>query len=129
MRTLNEIKALATRTAQENRPANLSDSDLMRRMDILSNLMYEQESDDDEFKVHRTEYNARKKDRAESMRSVLKDIRAKQTMKEQTVYYVPDFDTGRMEIYNESGDLIENRRLRPEERQTSIHELPQMKAA
>ena len=129
MRTLNEIKALATRTAQENRPANLSDSDLMRRMDILSNLMYEQESDDDEFKVHRTEYNARKKDRAQSVRAVLSDIREKQTMKEQTVYYVPDFDIGRMEIYNESGDLIENRRLRPEERQTSIHELPQMKAA
>jgi hypothetical protein len=129
MKTLNEIKALATRTAQENRPANLSDSDLMRRMDMMSNLMYEQDSDDDEFKVHRTEYNARKKERAASIRAVLNDIREKQTMKEQTVYYVPDFDKGRMEIYNEFGDLIENRRLRIEERQTSIHELPQTKAA
>lgn len=129
MRTLNEIKTLATRTAVENRPSNLADSDILRATDIVANLMYEQDLDDEEFKLHRTEYTARKKERAQSMRTIFADIRGKQTMKEQTVYYVPDFDKLRMEIYNEAGDLIENRRMRPEERQTSIHDLPQTKAA
>lgn len=127
--TLEEIKALATRIAEEERPKVLSDAVLLRQIDHVANLMYEQTSDDEEFKIHRTEYNARKKDREKAMRQVLTDIRNKQTIEKQKVFYVPDFDAGKMYVYNEHGDLLEHRRLRPEERQTAIHQLPNAKVA
>lgn len=49
------------------------------------------------------------------------EIKTKRTTEKGTLYYLANQDSGYMETYNEAGEFIGKRRLRPEERQTRLY--------
>ena len=49
------------------------------------------------------------------------EIKTKRTMEKGTLYHLANQDSGYMETYNEQGELIGKRRLRPDERQTRLY--------
>jgi hypothetical protein len=56
----------------------------------------------------------------QTMMDRLLEIKMKQEIKHGKVYHCPNFDTRMMEDYDETGELISTRRLRPDERQASL---------
>ena len=52
-------------------------------------------------------------------------IRAKAIEVREECFLVPNYEAGMMEFYNANGELVDSRRLRPEERQTTIKQLNQ----
>lgn len=53
-------------------------------------------------------------------KSLMESIRTKQEEVEGKIYLVDDQENGMMHSYDEMGELINSRRLRPNEKQTSI---------
>jgi hypothetical protein len=49
------------------------------------------------------------------------EIKTKRTTEKGTLYHLANQESGYMETYNEAGELIGKRRLRPEERQTRLY--------
>lgn len=56
------------------------------------------------------------KPKAEENMQLLQEITTKQSKKEGIIYHVPDYDNGIMVTYDEEGEFVESRRLRPEEK-------------
>lgn len=53
------------------------------------------------------------------------EIRTKQRFTEGTIYSLANHHTGFMETYNEAGKFLHSRRLRPDEKQAGLFQLPQ----
>lgn len=51
---------------------------------------------------------------------ILKDIKLRSTFVEEQCYMFIDHDKGEVGYYNASGDLVESRGIRPEERQKTV---------
>jgi hypothetical protein len=49
------------------------------------------------------------------------EIKSKRTKAKGTLFHMANQDSGFMETYNEDGELISQRRLRPDERQTRLY--------
>lgn len=49
------------------------------------------------------------------------EIKTKRTSEKGTLYHLANHESGFMETYNEVGELISRRRLRPEERQARLY--------
>lgn len=57
---------------------------------------------------------------------LLTEIKTKQTDVDGTLFHMANHDDGMMEIYDQDGDLVSSRRLRPEEKQGTIFSLPKV---
>lgn len=115
---------------------------------IEENASYERDLSEDELNVKREtfvdnsinvskledELNAYKKaykGKIEPIKIVNKglqfEIKTKRTTEKGTLFHLANHDSGYMESYNEAGELISKRRLRPEERQARLY-IPPMAA-
>jgi len=68
-------------------------------------------------------YKERMEPLALENKTLLQEVRTKQTEISGTLYHLANHDTGFMETYNETGELIGTRRLRPNEKQKNIFSL------
>lgn len=57
-------------------------------------------------------------------KTLLSEIRTSQRIEKGTLYHLANYDAGMMESYNEAGEFISSRRLRPDEKQAGLFPLP-----
>lgn len=79
----------------------------------LSDIQNEMKETNDKFKE-------RMKPLKDSLTGLIYEVKTKQAECEGIVYHLANHDTGMMESYDDKGDLIGSRRLRPEERQSNL---------
>ncbi len=73
------------------------------------------------FAILRTAHNTVRKELEAESATILDDIRRQYVDVAKEVLLVPDYDANTMYIYRaDNGDLVESRRLRPDERQTAM---------
>lgn len=75
---------------------------------------------EDEFTDLKKDYSQRVKDQKETQRHLLSRIRAKGEYAEGETYLFDDQENGVMITYDCNGNEVDRRKIRPEERQTSI---------
>lgn len=74
------------------------------------------------FKLVREEFKARIKPKEQERRELAGQVRHRYRDETIECYLVPDFDSGMMEfIAIATGEKVDERRLRPDERQMNIH--------
>lgn len=59
-------------------------------------------------------------------RSLQYEVKTKKTEVKGTIYHLADHGTGYMETYDETGEMIGSRRLRPDERQGRLYIPPKV---
>ena len=72
---------------------------------------------EDELSAIKDEYKTKMKPSKEENALLLGEIKTKQKSIVGVLYHVPNFEEKMMEVYDEEGELIESRRLRPDEQQ------------
>jgi len=76
-----------------------------------------------EAKVIAQQYKAKITDKKTELKDLSKSIRQRYSEVKGTAYFLPDQKEGKMYIYDSLGNLVEERRLRPEEKQADIFEI------
>lgn len=74
----------------------------------------------DELDEIKSEFKGRIKPLKDEVKHLLGEIKTKQTEKSGVVYHMANHESGMMESYDEKGEFISMRRLRPEEKQGNI---------
>jgi predicted nucleic acid-binding Zn-ribbon protein len=118
--TIQEIRALAWQSQEQIRPIPLTEEELSENRERFSSLLDEQDDEDFRFSETKQQYNSEKKTRMEEVKRLRKLVRYRFQERRVVVHYVPNYDAGMMELYDNEGNLFETRRLRPEERQERI---------
>ena len=75
---------------------------------------------EEEFQDVKDEHKAKLKPIKKGIRTALLLVRNKQIEDPREVYHVPNYSTGKMEVVDLAGEVIETRRMSPEEMQVSI---------
>lgn len=78
-----------------------------------------------ELKAIQDEYKAKMKPFEVAKSQMILNLRSKVKTSMETVYLMANQVEGKMEIYDEKGVFLSSRKLRPEERQTNIHQMRQ----
>jgi hypothetical protein len=78
----------------------------------------------EEFAEIRKDFNKAASDLGKAITGALKDLRRGYTDNEETVFLVPDHDEDLMYIYDSKGQLIQSRKMYPDERQTKLIDMP-----
>lgn len=73
-----------------------------------------------EMKRATAEFKERMKPVKESLSCLIGEVKTKQAECEGIVYHLANHETGMMESYDDKGELIGTRRLRPEEKQQNL---------
>jgi hypothetical protein len=100
----------------------LTEEELTARKDSLSTIVLDH-SDMVEEKAELVKgLNERIKEKVTEKKKVLQAIRTRQEERNGIQYHLQNYETGMVEVYDEDGELIYSRRLRPDEKQTTIHQ-------
>jgi len=115
------LKGRATRQGLQEIRIDFTGDQLAALKDDLARIELARDDEDERFAALRTAYNTERKRLKDLAREKKYAIRKRYVDEERMCLYVPDYDAGRMEVYEEAtGLLVESRRLRPEERQTTM---------
>jgi hypothetical protein len=76
---------------------------------------------EDELKAIKKNYKGKIEPIKTLNRGLRYEIKTRRTKEKGTLYHLANQDSGYMETYNEAGELIGKRRLRPDERQTRLY--------
>jgi len=90
-----------------------------RREDLADNCIMLNNYEDD-LKEIKDEFKQKMDPLKQANKTLLTEIKTKQSTVEGTLYHLANHDDGFMETYDNNGDLISTRRLRPEEKQGNI---------
>lgn len=80
---------------------------------------------DEEMKVARAAHKKEVTIIREENRTYMQEIRTKQEQRKGTLFNMANHETGYMETYNEQGEFISSRKLRPTEKQTNVFSMTQ----
>ena len=115
-----QVKALSVGNAEMIVTREFLDEEKAKLKDDLADQVFLIDDEQEKLK----EAVAIAKEKIKKMVTLLNDLKAdiKRGAKQQreTVYLIPDHDKGTMAYYAEDGLLVSERRLLPEEKQTSI---------
>jgi lipopolysaccharide export LptBFGC system permease protein LptF len=114
-----EANAEKSESLTFNKP--LTEEEVEKEIKDFSQLAIEIQQKEDKLDEIKDEFKTILKPLKTSFSEKLKTIRSKSKTVTETVYLIPDFETGLMETYSQDGVMIQSRRLTPEERQLSIH--------
>ena len=117
LRMLQE-NAAKTETTTYRKP--LSEDDLAARREDLAENCINLDQLADELKESKAMFKARIDPLKNNNRVLLAEIKTKQTSVTGDLFHLANFDEGMMETYDQEGNLISERRLRPEEKQQNI---------
>lgn len=120
---LNTIQAMSEGSEEMVYTKNLSREELDEYRENLTDSMVKIDQLESEFKMVKEEHAARIKPLKADNSFLLGIIKRRAIDITEQCYLIPDYDGGMMEYYNANGELVHSRRLKPEERQTSIKSL------
>jgi hypothetical protein len=95
----------------------------IRREELTENAIKLSEYED-EKKEAMKEFKEKMDPLVTANKLLLSELKTKQAKVAGTLFHMANHDDGMMETYDEQGELIGTRRLRPEEKQTKIFSLP-----
>ena len=99
----------------------------MKREQLTDNAIKLSEYEDELTEV-KDLFKEKMKPLATANKALLTQIKTKQETAEGTLYHIANHETKFMETYDQAGQLIGTRRLRPEERQAKIFSIAQKTA-
>lgn len=101
----------------------LSEEEVAARKDGLADTSIRLNDLDEELDKVKDEFKKQMKPLKEQIATLLKDIRHGQTLVSGNLYHLPNHESGYMESYNDEGELINTRKLFPNERQGSVFQI------
>ena len=102
---------------------SLSEDEIYQRRIMVTDLFIKRRAIEEEKKAAIDEYKERLKPITEAMSEAISQIRTGLEERTGKQYLIADHENGDMNIYDEDGQFISRRRLRPDEKQTTIHQL------
>jgi len=105
---------------QERYMRRLTETEINNYRKEVADLSIEAEILEEEFQDVKDEHKAKLKPIKKGIRTALLLVRNKQIEDTREVYHVPNYNTGKMEIVDLTGDVIEKRNLTPDEMQVSL---------
>lgn len=102
---------------------NLTADELAARREDLADNCIKLNQFEDELKEVKDEFKIKMDPLKGSNKTLLTEIKTKQSTVDGTLYHMANHDDGMMETYDQEGFLIGTRRLRPEEKQGTIFSL------
>ena len=99
---------------------NLSVDDLAERREDLADNCIKLNQLDDELKEVKDDFKIKMDPLKTINKTLLTEIKTKQTTVDGTLFHLSNHDDGIMETYDQEGLFIGSRRLRPEEKQATI---------
>jgi hypothetical protein len=113
----------AARVEQTTYQKSLSQDELAARHEDLAINCIKLSSIDDEKKEVMADFKLKTDPLNNANKTLLAEIKTKQTTVDGTLYHMANHEEGFMETYDHDGLLIATRRLRPEEKQGTIFSL------
>lgn len=122
---LSAIKALCEGEEVLTYTKPLSREEMDEFRENLTDEMIKARNLEEEFAQQKADHKNRIDPVNRGIAELLGIIRAKAIEVREECYLVPNYEDNMMEFYNANGEMIDSRRLRPEERQTTIKQLNQ----
>jgi len=98
----------------------LSPEELDARRESLADNCIKLNQFEDELKEVKDDFKLKMDPLRQHNKTILTEVKTKQTTVEGTLFYMANHDDGVMEVYDNDGGFISSRRLRPEEKQGTI---------
>lgn len=98
----------------------LTDEEIQEKKDVLTENTIRLSDISDERKAAMAEFKAQEKPLKEYSKQLMKLVKTRQEEVDGILYHIADHDEGMMNTYDEAGILINSRRLRPSEKQSTI---------
>lgn len=114
----------AAKVEQTTYQKALSPEELAARREDLADNCIKLNRFEDELKEIKDSFKLSMDPLKNSNKTLLTEIKTKQTTIDGTLFHLANHEDGMMETYDNDGYLISTRRLRPEEKQGSIFSLP-----
>jgi hypothetical protein len=113
------------KTLMDEVPDNLKMQVLADSADSVENTTYYKPLTQEELEVKREQSGYKDKMKPLQTENVvlLQEVKTKQAEITGTLYHLANHDTGFMETYNESAELVSTRRLRPNEKQKNVFQI------
>lgn len=113
----------AAKVEQTTYQKAISQEELAIRHEDLATNCIKLSSIDDEKKEVMAEFKLRTDPLNTANKTLLTEIKTKQSTVDGTLYHMANHEEGWMETYDHEGMLIATRRLRPEEKQVNIFQI------
>lgn len=117
------LQAMAYSIEETSYYVPLSQEDLDVRREKLTDNFIRFSELDSEMRATAKDFKAKQKPLQEENQELMQCIKMKSEKKDGVLYHVDDQDEGVMNSYDELGTLISSRRLRPDEKQSSIFQI------
>jgi len=104
---------------------HLSRDELDEYRENLTDTMVKQSAIESEFADVKEEFKKKLKPVMRDVSQLFGIVKAKAIEVDELCFLIPDYNSGMMEYYNANGELVNSRRLKPEERQTAIRMINQ----
>lgn len=114
----------AAKVEQTTYQKALTADELSARREDLADNCIKLNKFEDELKEVKDDFKLKMDPLKNSNKTLLTEIKTKQTTIDGTLFHMANHEDGMMETYDNEGLLIASRRLRPEEKQTNIFALP-----
>lgn len=114
----------AHKVEQTTYQKSLSQDELAARREDLADNCIKLNQLEDELKEVKDDFKMKMDPMKTSNKTLLTEIKTKQTTIDGTLFHLANHEDGMMETYDNDGYLISSRRLRPEEKQGTIFSLP-----
>lgn len=98
----------------------LTDEELRALRETFTEKAIELSKHKEELKKVQADFKAKIMPVENIMAGLLSSIRSRGNTIQWTLYYMANHDEGMMEVYNVDGELVESRRLRPDEKTQTI---------
>jgi len=118
-------------SAVERRPMAqpLTDEEVAERQASITELIMLQSSEDETFGEIRKQYTDLKKARKGKVEEMAVELKSGYVERDLVCYDMADIDEGVMRTYDEHGNYINERKLRPSERQYSTNDIHRIEEA
>jgi hypothetical protein len=123
------LKANCRETEKQNVQIFFSEDDLAEMKSRLSEFSIERDANEDELRDITKGVRTKIKTHTKNIKGLLVHLKNKFEYQMQDVFHFDDQENGVMLTYNCDGELINSRKLRPNERQTRIINLDEQKTA
>lgn len=103
------------------KPLSIDEMDI-RREQLTENAIKLSEIEDEKKEITK-EFKDKTEPLVSANKILLQELKTRQTQVDGVLYYMADHENGMMEVYDENGEMISSRRLRPDEKQGTIFKL------
>lgn len=117
---LMQMQQEAAKVEKTTYQKQLTPDELAARREDLADDCIKLNQLEDDLKEIKDGYSATMKPLKEANKIRLSEIKTKQTTVEGTLYHIANREDNMMETFDENGELVSSRRLRPEEKQGNV---------